>query len=608
MRRSIIRSCFGSLCCLGAMAVATAQKPADKANKLEKIDAILSSILQEAHGAGFAIAVVEKDKVIFSKGFGYRDMARKLPVTPHTQFAIGSCTKSFTSTLLGDLRKQGKVDFDKPATTYLPALDFSDPALNYQVTLRDMMCHRTGYSRYDLAWYLFNTSSRDTLLQRIHFMKPTAPLRARWQYNNFMFMVQGMVAEKLTGQSWEQNINSLIFQPLGMNESSIGTIALAAAPEPSRGYTLDKDQGIKEIKYHPIIAMGPAGAINSTVMDMSKWLIAWMHGGMYNNKEVIPADYVKEATSSQMIMDAGAPDPKTPHVQFGNYGFGWMLYAYRGHYRVEHGGNVDGFTALTTFYPLDSIGIVVLSNQMNSKIPALVIDVVSNQLFGAAALPKKKDMSVDKDTTKPYVDPDFKAHAPTHPINAFVGVFKNDAYGNLNIYNRADSLFVGLPDITWFLNHEDYNIYSPYDATDSVIDPAYKSNMRLQFLMSNSGDIDRVSFSYDPYGDPVIFDKQPAGAATSAAVLEPFTGTYNLSGTPITISVGDGNILEMDIPGQPKFTLEAVDSHVFRLKGLKDYKVKFISDANKKVTALIFMQPNGAFRAEKTEKKAAEKK
>jgi CubicO group peptidase (beta-lactamase class C family) len=169
MKISIMRRGFGTLCCLSVMTVATAQTPGKHTN-LEKIDAVLSDILQEYHGAGFAVAVVEKDKVIFSKGFGYRDYARKLPVTVHTQFAIGSCTKAFTSALLGNLRKQGKVDFDQPATTYLPALDFSDPALNYQVTLRDMMCHRTGFSRYDLAWYLFDNGSRDTLLRRMHFM------------------------------------------------------------------------------------------------------------------------------------------------------------------------------------------------------------------------------------------------------------------------------------------------------------------------------------------------------------------------------------------------------------------------------------------------------
>lgn len=597
MKVSLVRAGLSTLCCVGMMSLANAQSPAQK---LEKIDTVLSNILKEEHGAGFAIAVVEKDKVVFTKGFGYRNLAGRLPVTPHTQFAIGSCTKAFTSALLGNLRKEGKVDFDKPATTYLPALDFSDPALNYQVTLRDMMCHRTGFSRYDLAWYFFNTSSRDTLLQRMHYMKPTMPLRSRWQYNNFMFMVQGMVTERLTGKSWEQNITSQIFQPLGMTESSIGTVALAAAPEPSWGYIANKNKKgvttIEATKYHPIIAMAPAGAINSTATDMAKWLITWINEGKYAQKDVLPADYVNEAISSQMVMDSGTPEAEAPYIQFGNYGFGWMMYAYRGHYRVEHGGNVDGFTALTTFYPTDSIGIVVLSNQGYSKIPSRVINAVSDQLFGVATPPKKEDAPTE-DTSKPYVDTSFKAHPATHPISAFTGVFRNNAFGDLNIYQKKDSLFVGLPDFTWHLYHEDYDIYIPYDAADTAINLNEKSNIRFQFLMNTTGDIDRVSFTYDPSGDPVIFDKQLPKVEIAAAAYAQYTGVYRITGTAITIKLSDNKVLSMEVPGQRTYTLEPVDKDAFNLKGLKGYKVQFVGDGKGGIIALISIQPNGSFRA-----------
>lgn len=593
----IINRWICCLCCLALTAVATAQTPDTK--KLEKIDAALTDILQDAQGAGFAVAVVEKDKVIFSKGFGYRDMSRKLPVTAHTRFAIGSCTKAFTSTLLGDLRKEGKVDFDKPATTYLPALDFSDTYLNAQVTLRDMMCHRTGFSRYDLAWYLFETDSRDSLLKRMHFMKPNAPLRARWQYNNFMFMVQGMVAERLTGQSWEQNISSRIFQPLGMSESSIGTVSLAAAEEPSRGYEFSKEKGIKEMKYHPITAMGPAGAINSTVTDMSKWLITWINGGKYNGKEIIPADYVKEAISSQMVIPGGMPGAKTPYIQFANYGLGWMLLSYRGHYRVEHGGNIDGFTALTTFYPTDSIGIVVLSNQNNSGIPTNVTNLITDRLFGIAADNKKNKPGKKEDDPKPSGDSAFKPHPATHAITAFAGVFKNDAYGNFEISVKKDSLFATFPDVTWYLNQEDYNIFSPFDAADSVIDVKNKSNIRVQFLMNNSGEIDRLGFAYDPSGDPVIFERVPQRVVLSAASLTPFAGVYKMASVPIQIKLSDTQVLTMMVPGQPVYTLEAIDNNTFRIKELKEFKVKFIRDDKDKVVALTSIQPNGTFRADK---------
>ncbi|SEW39907.1 serine hydrolase [Chitinophaga arvensicola] len=595
---SVIRKC---LCCIGLAAVATAQTP-DK-NKFEKMEPALSAILQEAHAAGFAVAVVEKDKVIYSRGFGYRDVAKQLPVTAHTQFAIGSCTKAFTSALLGNLRKQGKVDFDKPATTYLPALNFSDADLNNQVTLRDMMCHRTGFSRYDLAWYLFASDSRDTLLQRMHFMKPNAPLRARWQYNNFMFMVQGMVTEKLTGQSWEQNISSQFFQPLGMNESSIGTVSLAAATEPARGYELEKEKEIKLMKYHPITAMGPAGAINSTVTDMSKWLITWINGGSYNGREIIPADYVKEAASSQMVIHGAFPDKAKPYEQFANYGLGWMLESYHGHYRVEHGGNIDGFTALTTFYPLDSIGIVVLSNQNNSGVPTKVTDLISDRLLGVSNVATARKPGPKPEDPKPVNDSSLIAHPATHPLTAFAGLYKNDAYGNFDIYLKKDSLFARFPYVTWYLQREGYNIFSPYDEADTVIDVNFKSNIRLQFMMNYSGDIDQLGFSFDPAGEPVIFNRVPQLLNIPAATLAEFTGEYKMADMLITIKQNDAKVLTMTVPGQPLYILEPVDANTFQIKELKGFKVKFIRDAQQQVIAITSIQPNGTFRAEKTSSK-----
>jgi len=192
-----------------------AQKnPVAPANALAGIDSTLERILKDRKAAGFAVAVIEKNKVIYAKGFGYRDVEKKLPVTPNTLFAIGSCTKAFTSMLVGLLNKEGLVDYDKPVREYLPALKFFNTEMNNQVTVRDMMCHRTGLPRHDYSWYLFNTDSRDSMLQRVQYQEPTATPRQTWQYNNFMFLAQGMITEKLTGKSWEQNIREITLNPL----------------------------------------------------------------------------------------------------------------------------------------------------------------------------------------------------------------------------------------------------------------------------------------------------------------------------------------------------------------------------------------------------------
>ncbi|TWF41393.1 CubicO group peptidase (beta-lactamase class C family) [Chitinophaga polysaccharea] len=597
MKFSSLQRSIASLVCLGLTTTAHAQL-SDRIGTLSRLEPALTQMLAETHTAGFAVAVVEKNKVVYAKGFGYRDQAARLPVTPDTRFAIGSCTKSFTSALLGNLRQQGKVDFDKPATTYLPALHFNNPDLDHQLTLRDMMCHRTGYSRYDMAWYLFGTDSRDTLLKRMYYMKPDCPLRARWQYNNFMFMVQGMVTEQLTGKSWEQNISSQIFEPLDMQASSIGTVALAAAPERSLGYEVDDKNTIKEMKYHPITAMGPAGAINSTVMDMSKWLITWINGGTYNKKEILPASYVKDAISSQMVVSGNLPDSKSTYSQFLNYGFAWMLFSYRGHYRVEHGGNIDGFTALMAFYPTDSIGIVVLSNQQNSPVPTLVTDLVSDHLMGINTTKREKPKPKQNDGLGPEKDSTFTPHPASHPLSAFAGQYKNDAYGYFDLYVKNDSLYARFPYITWYLYHENYDIFSPFNAADSVIDVKYKSNMRVQFLLATTGEVDQLQFSFDPAGGPVIFDRVGKTVTLSPDTLRKFTGQYKSEGFSITIKLAANNVLQVYVPGQPTFTLEAEDGHLFRVKELKNYKLNFEEEGDQ-VTAVKLMQPNGTFRADR---------
>ncbi|MFY0255079.1 serine hydrolase [Chitinophaga sp. 30R24] len=595
---TLINKWFSCLCCLIIMAGAQAQVSV-KGNKLGNIDTTLTRILQQEHGAGFAVAVVEKGQVIFSKGYGYRDLANKLPVTPNTQFAIGSCTKAFTGALLGNLRKQGKVDFDKPATTYVPALDFINPDLNHEITLRDMMCHRTGFARYDFAWYLFTTASRDTLLKRMHYMEPSAPLRMRWQYNNFMFMVQGMAAEQITGQSWEQNIVSQFFKPLGMDHSSLDIAALAAGTEPSLGYILDKNKNIKLRKYHYLGAMGPAGAINSSVTDMSKWLITWINGGTYNGKEIIPSDYVKEAISSQMVIDAGFPSAAKPDIQFANYGLGWMMFSYHGHYRVEHGGNIDGFSALTTFYPTDSIGIVVLSNQHNSPIPTKVINALSDKLLGIVNNDKPKKEAPGKDEEIKRIKDSAVVHPITHPLADFAGVFTNDLLGSFEVMVQRDSLFARFPYDVWYLEHQNYDIFSPYEVEDTGIDTTEKSSVKLQFLMNNIGDIDHLSFSYDPASQPTIFNRMLKSIAIPVATLEQYVGTYKIGEMTLAVKLSDGKILHLIVPGQPIYTLEALDMDQFHIKELKDFKIKFVRDNQQQVVALISTQPNGNFRAER---------
>ena len=359
------------------------KKTIAKNDPLADLDTAFQRVLKDRKAVGFAVAVVSKNDILYSKGFGYRNLENKQPVTPNTLFAIGSCSKAFTSSLMGLLQAEGKLDFDKPARNYIPELSFFNDDLNDHVTIRDMMTHRTGLPRHDYSWYIFNSASRDSLLQRIKYQEPTTALRQSWQYNNFMFLAQGMIAEKLYKKSWEESIKEKIFVPLKMQHSNLTIKDWKAQPDIATGYRVQGDSLVKKMDYYNINAMGPAGSINSSVTDMANWVQTWINGGKFNGKQVLPASYVKDAMSSQMVIGAGFPDKEVPDAHLSNYGFGWFISSYRGHYRVEHGGNIDGFSASTSFFPSDSIGIIVLTNQNGSADNGSVRNMIADRLFGS---------------------------------------------------------------------------------------------------------------------------------------------------------------------------------------------------------------------------------
>ena len=261
-------------CLIAITTMAQKRKSVAPPDRFAGLDTTFARVLNDWKVAGFAVAVVEKGKVVYSKGFGYRDYEKKLPVTPNTLFAIGSCTKAFTSSLVGLLQKDGKIEYDEPVRKYLPDLKFYNDDLNNHLTVRDMMCHRTGLPRHDFSWYLANTT-RDSLIARIQYLDPSAPLRQTWQYNNFMFLAQGVLAEKLFGKTWEENVRDKIFKPLGMKSSIFTMGEMEKSSDASRGYEVEKDSLIKKMDYYNIDGMGPAGSINSSVTDMANWLTMW---------------------------------------------------------------------------------------------------------------------------------------------------------------------------------------------------------------------------------------------------------------------------------------------------------------------------------------------
>lgn len=570
--------------------------------QLKGIDKELQNVLETWKAAGFAVAVVKKNEVVYSQGFGYSDFENKVPVNPNTKFAIGSTTKAFTGAVLGVLRNENKLSFsDKPAD-YIPGFKFFNSDMDNLVTIKDIMCHQTGLPRHDLAWYFFPTNSKDSLLSRVRFHEPTYGVREQWQYNNFMYLAQGVIAEKITGKTWEENIESMFLKPLGMENTSVDISGLQNGKNASFGYGLEDDKIVK-LDYYDIAGMSPAGSMNSSVNDMSKWLKVWINSGKYEGKEIIPSQYVNDAISSQAIVGSGLPGADHSDLFMSNYGYGWMTSSYKGHYRVEHGGNIDGFTASVSFFPSDSIGIVVLANQNGSSIPSVVRNIIADRLLGVDKTDWNKDLyqtytdgleaakNIESESTQK------TGTSPSHNLKDYSGKYTNEGYGSMQITLENDTLFLNLPREKFWLSHYHYDVFTPIELGEELDDGT--PLLFVNFTTNDLGEISSARMMLQAGLDAIEFKNTPAEVKIDASSLDRFVGEYTLGGATVKVYTKGGDVLYLFVPGQPEYELYATGENTFSLKIIEGYNLEFNDGADGKVEELVFIQPNGTFKAKR---------
>ena len=564
--------------------------------KLNAIEKELNTALVISKAPGFAIAVVYNNKIIYAKGFGYRDMENKLPVTPNTVFPIGSSTKAFTASLIGMLQDQGKIDLNASPKVYIPELQFYNSEMNAQINIKDLMTHRTGLPRHDAAWKVFSTQSKDTLLAKIAFQEPISPVRTQWRYNNFMYFLQGVLSERLTHKSWGQNIDERLFQPLEMTNSSTSISELKMNKEAAVGYYFENGLTTKT-DYYDIAAMEPAGAINSSVIDISKWMSAWLNNGLYDKKQVLPGSFVKEAMSSQMVITGRLPRPLDPSSFMMNYGYGWFVSAYKGHYRVDHGGNIDGFSANVALFPSDKLGIVILTNQNASGLPEIVRNIIADTLFNTVKtnwmeqLEKRVQQQTKQD--KPNI---ISSAKPLINLKAYTGSYLNKAYGAFDVVVENDSLYAKFPLETLWLNPTHPNVFESYYIENKLVKSQSKGR-GIIFRTNLKGDVTALEINFEPTISPIVFKRSPLKITNAnTASLEAFVGEYSYKNMLFKVLVED-NQLQMTINGKQLVHLLKTKTNQFSVVEKEGFTVSFELQDNKKATVLILHQPNGNFSA-----------
>jgi CubicO group peptidase (beta-lactamase class C family) len=596
----------GVLAFLYAPALAQTQAPAPAAGHaadpsttaLAGFDEFVESAMKSWNVPGMGIAIVKDGKVVLAKGYGLRNVKANLPVTADTVFAIGSSTKAFTTMAMGMLVDEGKLEWDTPVTKYLPTFALRDEEAGERMTARDLVTHRSGLPRHDLMWYNAKLT-RPELVERLPYLEPNKDFRETFQYQNLMYLTAGHLTAQIAGIPWEDVLRTKILEPLGMTSSNFSVAGMQKMRDYALPYSRREKQTI-DIPFRDIDTIGPAGSINSSVNDMTKWLQLHLGGGTIEGRRIIAARQISEMHRPQMVIQSFPGLFEDREIQQPAYGLGWFIESYRGKKRVHHGGNIDGFSAMVSLMPDDGMGIVVLSNLNGTPLPGIVARHAIDRMLGLEPIDwngrslKRREVSekASASARKSAGDERRTGTKPAHPLEEYAGEYVHPAYGSVIVTQSGDALAAAFHDIPMKLNHWHYETFRG-DVQESALADA---KLFFQFFTDLQGEVDRLTVPLEASVEPISFKKRPPARLTDASFLKTLAGDYAMPDNPaykMSVTL-NGSVLSLTLPGQGPLDLEPAYGTTFTLKGLNGFAARFVLETGKPAT-LKLMQPNGVF-------------
>lgn len=565
---------------------------------LATLDETIAAVLADWQTPGLSLGVVHGGQVVLAQGYGLRDTERELPVTSQTLFAIGSSTKAFTAFAMGLAVDDGLLDWDRPVREYLPGFDLWDEYAAGHITPRDLVTHSSGLPRHDLVWYGNRKFDRADLVTKLPYLEPNKELRQLWQYNNLMFTTAGYLVGRLRGSTWEETVQAGIFDRLGMTRSNFSVDASQADGDHALPYQLDDDE-MRQVDFRNLDAIGPAGSINSCADDMVRWLMANLGKPGSDGPAISPAT-LAELQAPQMVIPGM---PRQAHITPGAYAMGWFTDTWRGHYRIEHGGNIDGFTSAVWIFPKDGLGIVALSNRNADAVPSLVAATVADLLLELEPMDHLRTAAVRRDQAMAVAEESSENKErfretdtePSRPLDAFAGRYEHPGYGVAEITDD-DGLTLLYNGMEMPLRHWHHDVFSVMESEDAVI----PEDLKVNFLGDAAGKLSRVEIGFEMMVDPIVFERMPAARLSDPAYLERLTGKYELPPQVVTIRLQSDRLVA-DVPGQPPFMLVPKGEDEFELEGMSGFGLKFTLEGDGPATEVIFIQPNGVFAAQRME-------
>jgi CubicO group peptidase (beta-lactamase class C family) len=423
---------------------------------LAALDQYVAQAARDWHVPGLAIAVVKDDSLVFAKGYGVTEIGKAAPVTEHTRFAIGSTTKAMTTAALAMLVDEGKLHWDDRVIDYLPDFRLYDSYATREITIRDLLTHRSGLPGTDLLWiFPENQYTMPEMIHRLRYVKPESSFRSNWDYQNVVYAISGLIVEKVSGMSWETFVRTRIFTPLGMTETIPLVAEIAGKPNVAVPHDEEHDT-VHVVPVRSTDAIAPAGSVWSSVADMSRWMRFMLDSGRVGTTRLIKPETFREIVAPQMR----APMSEYPALQlaqphFFSYALGWFVQDYHGETVWMHTGSIDGMCAIIGLIPEKRLGVYVLENldhaELRHALMYKVFDMYNTDAtYGTdpprdwstdlrALLTAERKSAEAARATRTAGQVPVKGARPSLPLERYVGAYTDSTYGTVNVTlaNRA---------------------------------------------------------------------------------------------------------------------------------------------------------------------------
>jgi CubicO group peptidase (beta-lactamase class C family) len=391
---------------------------------------------------GLALAVVRGDDIAVLKGYGVRQLGVNDPVTPETQFMLCSLTKSITAAGIALLVDEKRLDWNTRVREILPEFQLHDPAATEAITVADLLAHRSGLPRHDRIWSPPEARSKEQMLEAMRYLEPSRPLRASYQYSNLGYLVAGMVAERLSGLSWEQFTTQRLLEPLGFRHFGFSTGTLTSSSNYALPHVRD-GRHARQTTLWPMHAT-PAGGVHTCATDLAHWVRFLLAQGRVGHRQIISQENLLEMMTPRI--DVGDPD----YAELGRaqYGYGLTCQLYRGERTVSHTGSLPGWSTLFSIMPDRQIGVVVLTNRDPCPVREMIAYAVFDQLcslppinwFDRFLATRQNALSKEDVEAQRFDANGIMFRYPDEYLVHLVGEYGNAAYGTVSITQETSGM------------------------------------------------------------------------------------------------------------------------------------------------------------------------